>query len=140
MHLDLYRRLSTEHTTLGDLFVDEAFECHTLEDVVRENNIKVWGATAIPAGTYRIVVNISPRFGKRMPRLCAVPGFDGILIHKGNKNEDTHGCILVGNTIANEDLITHSTAAYDALFPRLQAAYDAGEELTITIHSAKADS
>lgn len=136
MHLDLLRRSMSTKATLGDLFVDGEFECHTLEDVVRDLGLngegKIPGETAIPAGTYQIIVNLSPRFGRILPRLLDVPHFTGILIHKGNKSEDTHGCILVGSDLG-DDLVTGSTKAFDALFPKLNAAYQRGEKISITV-------
>lgn len=137
MRLELRRTKSTIHATLGDLYVDGEFLCHTLEDVVRElgpnGEGKVWGSTAIPAGTYPVTVNASQRFGRLMPRLLQVPHFDGILIHKGNTSQDTHGCILVGTTIAGPDLITHSTEAWALLFPLIEVAHGLGEAIEIAI-------
>ena len=137
MRLELRRKLSTIHATLGDLYADGEFLCHTLEDVVRElgpnGEGKIPGSTAIPAGTYPVVVNISTRFGREMPRLLNVPHFDGILIHKGNTSEDTHGCILVGTTIFGPDMIIHSTEAWALLFPMIYVAHGQGEAIEIAI-------
>ncbi len=133
MRLELHRRKRTDTATFGELFVDGVLECLTLEDVVRSDGVKVWGATAIPAGTYKVTVNLSPRFKRVMPRLLGVPMFDGILIHKGNRSADTHGCILVGTTISGPDLLTHSTEAFDQLFPKLKAACDNGQVIEIVI-------
>lgn len=102
--------------TIGKLYIDDKYICDTLEDTDRSitqnmslekiQNIKVYGKTAIPTGTYKISLDIvSQKFKDRqwakpykgkLPRLLDVPGYDGILIHPGNKPEDTLGCILVG--------------------------------------------
>ena len=101
MILQLRRYAATGKVTLGRLSVDGKHCCYTLEDEVRTGP-KVWGETAIPAGVYEIIINMSPRFKKLLPRLLNVPGFDGILIHKGNTAKDTYGCILVGDKIQGE--------------------------------------
>src|SRR3990167_10769228 len=103
-----------QHRTFGQMFVDGAKQCETLEDPVREvegapvTNWKVKSDTAIPRGRYRLVVDRSEKFSKRasakaghpvdvlMPHLLNVPGFDGIRIHSGNTEKDVEGCILVG--------------------------------------------
>lgn len=86
--------------TIGKMYINDAYFCDTLEDQVRPYGVKVAGATAIPTGTYKVIVNMSPKFKRLLPRLVDVPMFDGILIHRGNTNKDTAGCILVGeNTI-----------------------------------------
>ena len=137
MKLTLLRKTQTSRATLGDLYIDNSFVCHTLEDVVRDlgpkGEGKVFGETAIPAGTYKVIVNMSPRFGKLLPRLLDVPYFTGILIHKGNKSADTHGCILVGNAIGGDDLVTDSTGAWEAFFPKVKAAFDAHESIVINV-------
>ena len=135
MKIEVKRKCLKNNATTGDLFVDGQFECHTLEDVVRKPGVKVWGATAIPAGVYAVIVSMSPRFKKFMPRLLDVPGFDGILIHSGNTGADTHGCILVGYKITDKNTIAMGTsrAAYDSLFLKIENAIKIGEQITIEI-------
>jgi hypothetical protein len=70
--------------------------------------IKVQDKTAIPAGTYRAIVNTSPSKKRLLPRLLDVPGFEGILIHRGNTENDSSGCIIVGeNKVVGK--VTNST-------------------------------
>jgi hypothetical protein len=118
--------------TIGRLFIDGENTCFTLEDVVRPDGVKVYGETAIPEGTYKVIVNFSNRFQTLMPLLLDVPGFEGIRIHKGNTDKDTHGCILLGSNSTGTS-ITDSKKAYDPVFARIKAAFDAGEEIWITI-------
>lgn len=130
MKLHLERKLFTAESTIGELTIDGAFECLTLEDPVRDE--KIAGATAIPAGTYELVVNNSSKFGRRMPRLLDVPNFEGILIHWGNTAKDTEGCILVGTSKA-KDFIGSSKAAFDALFKKLSQADKDGVAMSIRV-------
>lgn len=98
MRLKLKRVAKKEEYTIGKLYIDGKYYCDTLEDTVRDLTVekKIPGDTAIPAGRYNVVVTLSPRFGRELPRLLNVPYFDGILIHRGNTAKDTAGCILVG--------------------------------------------
>ena len=136
MKLQLQRHTRAPHSTLGDLYINGFYQCHTCEDVVRaigpNGEGKIPGETAIPAGTYRVILNESPRFKRIMPRLLNVPHFDGILIHKGNTDADTHGCILVGRTIKNDGLVG-STLAYNELYEILLAAQDRHEPIEIEV-------
>lgn len=120
--------------TIGHLEVDGKYFCDTLEDRVRDltSEKKIPGQTAIPAGVYEVVVNISPRFKRKLPRLLNVPGFDGILIHRGNTPEDTAGCILVGENKAKGKVV-NSTPYELRLTAMLERAQDAGETITIEI-------
>lgn len=131
MKLTLHRYWPSAACTIGQLFVDGVPECYTLEDVVRSGP-KVPGATAIPAGTYKVVVDFSNRFQRPMPHVLDVPGFDGIRIHPGNTAADTEGCILVGTGRA-ETAIAHSRDAFDVLLPKLQAALARGETVLLEV-------
>ena len=137
MILSLHRLSSNEAATLGRLFVNDDFECVTLEDVVRcigaDGDGKVQDATAIPAGTYPVIINMSPRLGKPMMRLLNVPHFDGILIHSGNDDTNTHGCILVGQVVDGPDHIHGGSLALPVLQAQVAKALAAGEDVSIVI-------
>lgn len=89
------------------------------------------GKGPIPEGTYDLVVNWSNRFGRLMPEVLNVPGFDGIRIHPGNWPHDSEGCLLIGAG-KSVDEITNSRSVFDDFFPKLQSALDAHEQCTIT--------
>ena len=120
--------------TIGRLYVDGKYFCDTLEDQVRDlmKDKKVPGQTAIPVGEYEIIVNVSPRFCRKLPRLLNVPGFDGILIHRGNKAEDTAGCILVGENKERGKVI-NSTRYELPLTEMIEKVQEKGEGITIEI-------
>lgn len=104
----LVKRIALEEEyTIGKMYINGAFFCHTLEDKVRPFGEKVWGETAIPSGTYKFIINWSNRFKRKLPLLLDVPMFEGIRIHGGNTAVDTHGCLLLGvNTV--KGMITQS--------------------------------
>ncbi len=96
-------RYSVQPTyTLGAMFLDDKYFAYTLEDTVRD--VKIPKETAIPYGTYSLIVNMSTRLNKLTPRLVSVPNFDGVLIHGGNTPLDSDGCILVAaNNLCTPD-------------------------------------
>lgn len=126
MNIKIKRTTFTDVSTIGELYVDGAFECYTLEDKVR--TVKVYAKTAIPAGTYKVILNMSNRFKKILPLLISVPGFEGIRIHPGNTAADTEGCLLVGTTKAS-DFVGNSKIAFNKLMAKMEKA----ETITLTI-------
>jgi len=130
MELKLYRKIYSKNSTIGELFINGTFYCFTLEDLCRDLNrdgdlkdpgeAKVYGKTAIPAGRYQVIINMSNRFKKLMPLLVNVPGFEGIRIHNGNTPAHTEGCILVGATKA-VDFVGKSVDTFQRLMIRLNA-------------------
>ena len=134
--------------TIGKMYIDGQYICDTLEDTDRGlnqnmslkeiNNKKVYGETAIPTGTYKVDMNtVSPKFksriwakpyGGKLPRLVLVPGYDGVLIHPGNKAEDTLGCILVGENKAVGQVLNSQVT-----FKKIMSILTKGTNITITI-------
>lgn len=102
MEVLLRREPTLKLVTFGDLSIDGAWQCFTLEDQIREivghpvAEWKIKGRTAIPAGRYPLAFQTSPRFGLNTITILRVPGFEAIRIHAGNDADDTEGCPLVG--------------------------------------------
>ncbi len=114
----MIRKIFTDISTIGNLFIENEYFCFTLEDVVREPGIKIPGKTAIPYGRYEVIIDQSKRFGRAMPHILDVPMFEGIRIHAGNKSEDVEGCIAVGFT-RDKDFIGRSVLAFNQFFDQL---------------------
>ena len=141
MKLELKRRFLGESDTIGALSIDGKKFCDTLEDKVRDLNKngvfdgdekKVYAETAIPYGTYNVVVDYSPKFKRELPRLQNVKHFEGILIHRGNTAEDSAGCILVGENKVKGKVV-NSTPYEKELVRILKEAQDRKEPITIKI-------
>ena len=134
IHMLLMRDIITTKSTVGQLFLNDKFECFTLEDVDRNLEAyperKLKKETCIPRGFYKVVLSLSPKYKRVMPEVLYVPGFSGIRIHSGNTKEDTEGCILVGKT-RKEDYVGQSRLAYDALFKKL--SLDSDTQITLEI-------
>lgn len=141
MNITLNRIAKKAKYTIGKLYINDKYFCDTLEDTDRgltqsmtEQQIgskKVYGETAIPTGTYRIIISYSNKFKKQMPLLLNVPGFAGIRIHSGNTEKDSLGCILVGKNKAVGKVL-ESIDTYSKLFSILQEA-NKKETIKITI-------
>ena len=136
MRIQLFRILYNEDSTRGALFIDGKFFGYTLEDVVRPAGVKVPGKTAIQAGKYGVVVNVSNRFGREMTLLIGVPNFEGVRVHGGNTAEDSEGCILLAkNAIAANKIQGTLEKKFTAA---VKAAILRGETATIEIFETKA--
>jgi hypothetical protein len=130
MLITVNRFTSDQDATLSTINIDGVFECFGLEDEQRID--KVPGETRIPSGFYSIRLrtaggfhsNYGGRFSDNhegMLQVMDVPGFEFILIHVGNTDEDTAGCLLVGcnaNTSKNLSLGS-SVKAYKRLYSRV---------------------
>lgn len=152
MKIILKRTAKKDAYTIGNLFVNREFVCNTLEDKDRGLTSqmsleeikakKVYGETAIPTGVYKLNMNtVSPKFKDRswaipykgiLPRLENVKGFEGVLIHVGNKPQETLGCILVGENKVKGQVI-NSTASFNKLMKLLLQANIDGEDIELTV-------
>ena len=128
--------------TIGKLYLNDVFFSNTIEDVNRDLNkdgdledtgeTKVMHKTCIPFGEYKVIVNISGRFKRYLPRLLNVPSFDGILIHNGVDETSSSGCIIVGkNTTIGK--VTQSREYMNLLTDKLLAAQSKNESISIEI-------
>jgi hypothetical protein len=149
MKLKVLRFSSQEDSTSGLLFHDSdiglKFMCYTLEDEARAMKIK--GETRVPAGTYKIELRTEGGFHERynkkygglhkgMLHVTNVPNFEYILIHTGNTDEHTAGCLLLGdsqenNKIIKDGFVGKSTNAYKRVYPDIAKALENNEEVTI---------
>ena len=147
MKLQVLRFSSESDSTNGLLFdITEGvkFLAYTLEDEKRDK--KVMSETRIPAGTYEVKLRTegghhnkyASRYGsmhKGMLWLQDVPNFKWILIHCGNTDEHTAGCLLVGdsqenNQIKENGFIGSSSNAYKRIYPSIAEAV-VNEKVTI---------
>lgn len=106
MKILVKRIAKKEKYTIGHLFINDEYFCDTIEDIDRGlddsmteseiKKIKIKGKTAIPTGEYKLTIDYSPHFGKNCFHILNVKGFDGIRIHSGNDEEDSEGCLIVG--------------------------------------------
>lgn len=138
MKLKLVRKIGNAGFTEGRLYIDDVFECFTVEDADRRlesGGTKVQDKTAIPKGTYEVTLSMSNRFKKVLPEVLKVPGFTGVRIHAGNTSKDTEGCIIVGalNDSMDDDFVGASRIAMDRLMPKLKKAVKAGTKVTLEV-------
>jgi hypothetical protein len=141
VQLSIQRRPSAKGATLSTWYLDGQLECYGCEDVVRgPAEKKVHGQSAIPAGTYPVIINRSERFSRIakkdvfLPLLVDVPGYAGVRIHPGNNPSQTEGCLLPGTAIGPDGAsVAYSQAAFRTLFGKMQAALERGETIKLTI-------
>ena len=137
MNLIVKRHTFTKQSTIGDLLINGGYFCHTLEPVMREipgepvEKWKILGKTAIPVGTYSVIIDFSPRFQRNLPHILNVPNFTEVRTHMGNFPKDTEACLLVGYGKAVNE-ITESNKALDDLLVKMNTAIKNKESINIT--------
>ena len=148
-NIEVLRYSSGVDSTLGILSEigpeGREFLAYTLEDEFREE--KVSAETRIPEGTYDVKLRTTGGFHSRyaakfgdwhkgMLHVQDVPGFEYILIHTGNTDEHTMGCLLVADSstqnITKDGFIGASVSAYERIYPSLAQWLLDGNILTIT--------
>lgn len=136
MKVVVERFLFKDDCTVGHLYINGELKGFTMEDAYR--TIKIKGITCIPYGTYKVSHRYSPHFspqcGHEMLWVKDVPGFDYILIHWGNTNKDTEGCLLVGDKLGvlnGTTAILDSRKCFDKIHPIIFDAVMKNEEVTI---------
>jgi hypothetical protein len=150
MKLEVLRISSQADSTSGILFDTtngkRTFMCYTIEDEQRD--VKVWGETRIPAGTYKLKLRTEGGFHSRytgkygdwhkgMIWVQDVPGFEFILWHTGNTDESTAGCLILGQTqesnlIKPDGWVGSSVSAYKFVYPRVSEAILSGQNVEVT--------
>jgi len=141
MLLELFRYNTTDTDTLGFLMIDGRLACYTIEDTQRA--VKVDGQTRIPSGTYQILLRdeggmtkrYRNRFGdmhRGMLHLQDVPEFSWVYLHVGNTEDDSLGCLIVGDippTIGTDQRVGASTSAYQRIYPLIADAVELAESV-----------
>lgn len=153
MELVVDRRWKKQSYTISNLTIDGKWFCNVLEDADRGLNdsmnierikeLKIPSITAIPRGTYEITLDvISPKYSKvqfyrevcegKVPRLLNVKGFEGVLIHAGNTDKDSAGCLLVGKNKIRGQVI-ESKETFKKLYLLLKDKKSRGEKIELKI-------
>jgi hypothetical protein len=151
MKLEVLRFSSGKDSTSGILLDasngKKTFLCYTLEDEQRD--VKVYGETRIPAGTYKLklreeggfhnkhLARYGPDWHKGMIWVQEVPNFKWILWHSGNTDENSAGCLLLGNSqtsniVKKDGFIGGSRDAYKLVYPRVSEAILSGQDVEVT--------
>ena len=142
MEIKLIRKYYQAKYTIGRLYVNNRFFSDCLEPPslhLTERSAlgtiliaKYKGYRAIPTGRYRILITRSRRFGRWLPMLLNVKGFEGIRIHAGNKPEDTRGCILLGFN-RRKGYVLDSTRCVLTLVKMVTEAIAKGEKVFVEV-------
>ena len=146
MKINLIRTQFGNDATNGLIFIDEVFECFSLEDQYQDK--KVYGETCIPEGTYPVEFRKEGGFHNRysakydfhkgMLEIKDIPNFKWVLFHLGNTDENTAGCVLVGDTqqdldVSKDGFIGSSGNAYKKFYPKVATALENGESVSLIV-------
>lgn len=121
MELKLERKFLHNDCTEGNLYIDDKWFCHVIEDKVRAKAgmwnkiLKVYAETAIPYGRYPVMVTWSNRFNRQLTGIFNVPDFEGIRIHNGTTAKSSAGCLIVSFSTAGNNAVSPDKAAMNEL-------------------------
>ena len=131
MQVLLTRNWKKPDYTIGRIFVNNAFFSNSMEPTDRGlrqdmplaeiKRLKIKNKTAIPTGTYKVMMTWSAKYQKKMPEIMKVPGFDGVRIHPGNYPKDTKGCVLPGENSVR-GMVVNSTKYFNQFVSMLEGA------------------
>lgn len=151
MEITVKRFADNGDTTMGAMYIDGNFQCFTIEDEGRES--KVMGETRVPEGIYSVNLRTeggfhgrySKKYGdihKGMLAIYNAPNwkietpnmsFQYVLIHTGNTDEHTAGCLLVNDGLDGKNFVGNSSVnAYKRVYPIIRDAILEGEKVTIS--------
>jgi hypothetical protein len=136
--------------SMGLFYIGGIFQGFTIED--EERDVKVKGETRVPNGTYKISLRSEGGFHARYKKkygdmhkgmLCvhnapnwkiinAGMEFQYILIHTGNTEKHTAGCLLLNDSVSRKTFTGGSSVdAYKRIYPKIAKAILDGERVTI---------
>lgn len=142
--------------TISKLLLYDKHDGYAVEDEIR--TVKVKGETAIPYGRYLLSTRVSPKFtsfflySKSTNKLIeakdkdlhkdttdwmqheliwitGVPNFEFVLLHWGNTDDSTDGCLIVGSglgVIDGQEGVINSRNYYKQLYPKLYTLVKSG--------------
>ena len=138
--LILQRLTHDDRPTVGVIKHRGEMLCGTIEDRKQPPGVKVAGKTRIPEGAYRLRWRTAGRWAERFQKqgfpgsleICGVPGFSAVLVHIGNDETDTEGCVLP-NRYLYLDQRTGGKSR-DATLAIYRLVHETGGEWEISIH------
>lgn len=137
MQLKLERKIFNETSTEGNLYINNVWFCHVIEDKVRakpgewKKELKIYGKTAIPYGVYPVAVTWSNRFSRMLTAIFNVPDFEGIRIHNGTNETSSAGCLIVSYKAGKGYVVNDKSAMNDLV--KIVLAAQKKEKVTIEI-------
>jgi Family of unknown function (DUF5675) len=126
MKVDVYRKIETTQSITGEFWIDGIQQCYCLEPARLTPFYP--GHPCIQAGTYHVVLTLSPHLGYVCPEVLNVPERTAIRWHIGNFPKDVLGCCVVGTELG-QNFVGNSRAAFDALMAKLE-----GQQITAEYH------